>query len=157
TAQAVRTFEVRFADGSALKMTLPDEVLEVATRYGTLKVPTSEIRSIDFGRRIPAAVAKEIEAAAAKLGSDAFKDREEASATRLEIGDLAYARVRELTRHPDKEVSKRAEDIAKALREKYGEAKLNFKVDDKVVAEKLTFSGRLESPAIKAKSAYFGE
>jgi hypothetical protein len=152
-----RPFEVRFADGSSLRMTLPEETFEVATRYGKLRVPTSEIRSIDFGRRIPAAVAKEIDDAAAKLGSDDFKDREAASAALLEVGEMAYPRVLELTRSTDREVAKRAQDIAKALREKYPEEKLNFKLDDHVVADKLTFSGRLESPAIKARSVYFGE
>src|SRR5436309_1651496 len=58
-------YEVRLADGSVVKMRLLTEEIEVATRYGTLKVPMADIRRIDIGFRYPEGTEKRIEAAVA--------------------------------------------------------------------------------------------
>src|SRR5262249_17206550 len=44
--------EVRFVDGSSLKLAVLDERLELNTPYGKLQIPVADIRQIDFGRRI---------------------------------------------------------------------------------------------------------
>src|SRR5437763_16364484 len=44
--------EVRFADGSVVKMALLESKVEIATRYGKLSVPVEDIRRIEFGFRV---------------------------------------------------------------------------------------------------------
>src|SRR5262245_44177898 len=41
--------EVRFTDNSTMKLSLRDERIEIATRYGKLVVPIAEIQRIEFG------------------------------------------------------------------------------------------------------------
>ena len=67
------TVEVRFADDSTVKMVLQHTSIDVATRYGKLSVPISELRRIEFGIRIPEETAKRIATAVSQLGSADFK------------------------------------------------------------------------------------
>ena len=41
--------EVRFGDGSIVRMTLLQENLEVQTKYGKLNIPLSDVRRVEFG------------------------------------------------------------------------------------------------------------
>src|SRR6516165_10763983 len=68
--------EVRFADGSVVKMVLLTETIDVGTRYGKLKVAANEIRRIEFGLRVPEATLKRLDAAISALGSAEFAKRE---------------------------------------------------------------------------------
>lgn len=43
--------EVRFADGSTIRMVLTQTAVEVSTRYGKLEVPVAHIRRVEFGFR----------------------------------------------------------------------------------------------------------
>src|SRR4051794_19282493 len=45
--------EVKFADGSTVRMAMLQEAIEIETKYGRLKVPASEIRGIDLGVHLP--------------------------------------------------------------------------------------------------------
>src|SRR5690242_18829304 len=45
--------EVRFTDGSTLKVKLRDEKLELQTPYGKLLIPAADVRQIDFATRVP--------------------------------------------------------------------------------------------------------
>ena len=46
------SFELRFADGSNVRMTMLDPSFEVSTRFGKLTVPWAEVRKIEFGLRL---------------------------------------------------------------------------------------------------------
>lgn len=46
--------EVRFNDGSLVRMTILQDDLEVMTKYGKLTIPLKDIRRIDLGLHLPA-------------------------------------------------------------------------------------------------------
>jgi hypothetical protein len=154
---SARTAEVRFADGSFVHVTLLSENLEISTAYGKLSVPFGEIRRIEFGHRLPDDVVKRLEAAAAKLGSDEFKDREWASKELESLKELAYPTLQRLARSEDKEIAHRATQLLQALREKVPEEKLQFKTHDTIVTSRFTIVGRLDGNPLKARSPYFGD
>ena len=45
--------EIRMADGSSVRMNLTQPIIDIATKYGKLSIPTNEIRKIEFGFRYP--------------------------------------------------------------------------------------------------------
>src|SRR5438132_14316326 len=75
-------FEVRLTDGSTVKMQILTEQIEVATRYGILKVPVTEVRRIEVGFRYPKGVEQKVQTAVERLGDADFRARE-AAATEL--------------------------------------------------------------------------
>src|SRR5262249_42622864 len=79
-----------FHDGTKVRMVIQQDHLDVVTKYGKLTVPTTEIRRVEFGFRVPDDVAKKIEAAIANLGSANFPEREAATKELAALGRLAY-------------------------------------------------------------------
>src|SRR4051812_40171299 len=62
--------EVRFADGSIVRMSLLQENLELTTKYGKLNIPLSEIRRVEFGLHVPPETHQQINHSIKKLASD---------------------------------------------------------------------------------------
>ncbi len=50
--------EIRLSDGSRVRMLILQGSLEIETKYGKLVTPTSELRRLEFGIRIPVEVTK---------------------------------------------------------------------------------------------------
>jgi hypothetical protein len=149
--------EVRLGDGSSVKMALLQSQLEVTTKFGKVSIPVNEIRQIEFAFRYPPGAQDRIEAAGRRLGSDDFKEREDAAAELLAFQELAYPTLQKLTKNKDKEVVRRAEEIIAALREKLPEERFRFKPHDTVAADAFTVVGRIEGSSLRVKSQYFGE
>jgi hypothetical protein len=149
--------EVRFADSSILKLKLKDDRLPVTTRYGKLLIPLADIRKIDFATRIPADMARRIEAAIADLGSADFPKREAAGKELLALREKAYPSLLEAAKSKDPEVARRAEDLVRRLRESVPEEMLVFRKQDVIYTEDAHFSGKIETEVLKAGTLAFGE
>jgi hypothetical protein len=149
--------EVRFADESIVKAALLDKNVVIATRYGKLTVPMEEIRSIEFGLRIPAETVKRVEAAISRLNHEDFAQREAASAELLELRELAFPALRQAARSSDAEVARRASTLIKSLQETVPPEKLYPPPHDTVLALDFTIVGRVETTTLKARTPYFGE
>ena len=149
-------FEAKFADDSTLKVVLLDPTVSVTTRYGKLVLPVSDIRKVEFGFRYPPGVEAKADAAAADLGSPAFKTREEAEKTLLGLGEYAGPAVRRTKRSADPEAAKRADAVWRKMADKIPPEKLDAKDYDLIEAD-FPVRGRLDPTALRVRSKYFGE
>ncbi len=149
--------EVRFADDSSVKAALLDKNIDINTRYGKLTVPVTEIRSIEFGLRIPEETAKHIETAVRNLASTDFAKREAGGGQLLELREVAFPAVQQAARSADAEVSRRAREILKMLAETVPAEKLHLPRHDTIVAMEFTIVGQIETPVLRARTPYFGE
>jgi hypothetical protein len=149
--------EVRFADGSAVKMTMLQSSLEVVTRYGKLAVPCAEIRRIEFGLRYPDGYSKRIDEAVDNLGSTNFKQRDAATKELVTLGEYAIPAVTRATKATDPEVARRAADVLKLLMEKVPPERQKVKTQDTVTTGDFAIVGRIDSDILKAKTQYFGD
>jgi hypothetical protein len=149
--------EVRFRDESVVRMTILQESLDVVTKYGKLTIPVKEIRRIDFGVHLADGLGKKIEAYIIDLGSKSFRDRENASKQLLALGPKAYAAVVEAARHKDPEINQRAQMLLKRLREQYTAEQLHVRENDLIQTTEFPVIGRVVSPTLRARTAYFGE
>lgn len=149
--------EVRFADGSTVRMAVLQENLEVQTRYGKLTVPIHEVRRLELGMHMPEGVSERIETAVRRLGSTSFREREDATQELVTLGAYAYPAVHEAAKSADLEVAQRAADVIKKLREKVPADQLRLNPQDKIQTTEFLIIGRLGSSAIKARNVYFGD
>lgn len=149
--------EVRFADGSTVRMTVLQENLEIHTKYGKLTVPIHEVRRLELGMHMPEGVSGRIDAAIRKLGSTAFREREEASQELITLGAYAYPAVHSAAKSSDLEVAQRAGEVLKKLREKLPADQLRLNPQDRIQTSEFPIVGRLVSSAIKARNPYFGD
>ena len=151
------TVEIRFADDSAMKMTLREEQIEIITPYGKLKVPFSEVRQIDFATRIPLDVARRIDKAVADLASTEQKVRDPAAAELLKHKDRAYPALIEAAKSADAELKSRAEELLERLRESVPEGQLLYRKFDTIHTEEMKISGKIDVATWKAKTSQFGD
>ena len=149
--------EARFTDNSTLKMSLRDQYVEVATKYGLLRVPVADVRRIDFGTRISDEVATKIEAAITNLGSSNYRNREAAQADLLALREKAFPALARATKHKDPEVIRRAEELLNQIRESVPEELLDVREFDVVHTDDMKVSGRITGDSFKAHTAQFGE
>lgn len=149
--------EVRLGDGSLVRMSVLQEFLDVQTKYGKLTIPIAEIRRIDFGVHIPEEVSTKIDAAIKLLGSETFRDRDDAANKLILIGGPAYPVVQKASRNPDLEVAQRAALVLKRISEKVPAEQLRVKEDDVIHTFQFPVVGRIMSNHIKAFSTHFGE
>lgn len=148
--------EVRFLDGSTVKLRVMTEHVVLVTRYGKLTVPLKEVRKIDLGLRFPDGVARKIDQAVVRLGANDFKLREAAGAELIALGEYSFPAVRRAVQSGDAETVKRAQSILKTLKDRLPEERLRVKPYDTVHTADFPAIGRIEPDVLEARSAYFG-
>jgi hypothetical protein len=149
--------EVRFGDGSLVRVTILQDDLEVMTKYGKLTIPLREIRRIDFGLHLPDGVGQQIDQSIKLLGSETYKERDEAVRHLVHYGPMAYPFLQRASRNPDPEVSQRASGVIKRITEKTAPESLRIKEEDYIQTVEFPITGRITHQAIKAHSTHFGD
>jgi hypothetical protein len=149
--------EVRFSDGSLVRMTILQEHVDIITRYGKLTVPLADIRRIDFGLHIPGEVDQQIHQSIKQLGSDVFKEREGATRELLLCGHWARPSLQRASRSTDHEVANRAASVLRQLSDRVPPDLLRLKEEDVLYTADFTIVGRLAEPTLKAQSPHFGD
>lgn len=150
--------EVLFTDGSLVKVTLLDTKVDIATRYGKLQVPLSEVRRIELGVRYPDGAMQKIQDAITRLSDSDYKKREAASKELATFGELAYPLIKRVAAtSTSPETVKRAKALADEMRGKISEEKLALKEQDTVTTYDFAIAGRIEAPLFKARSPLLGD
>jgi len=149
--------EVRFTDGSIMKLGIRDEQIEFLTPYGKLYIPVAEVKRIEFALRVPDDVSKRIEAAVADLGNSQFRRRETASTILLNLREKAYPAVLKATKNSDMEIANRAEELVKKFKENVPAELLQPRELDVIHTEHSKISGKIETATFRANTTQFGE
>ncbi len=154
---AAKIAEVRFADGSVVRMSLLQDQVEILTRYGKLSVPVRDIRRIDFGLHVPSTLGEQITSSIKLLGSEVYRDRESATKELLQAGHWACPSLQRASKSTDAETAQRATQLLKQISEKVSPELLRLKEDDVIQTHEFTIVGRVLAPTLKAHSPHFGE
>jgi len=149
--------EVRFGDGSVLRVEILQPTVEVLTRYGKLTVPIGEIRRVELGQHVSEAARQRIDNAVRQLGSTAYREREQAVRLLAAEGVLALSALEQASKSRDLEVAHRAEAAIKQIREKSPEEARRFRIEDLIETTEFPIVGRIVNPVLKARTTYFGE
>jgi hypothetical protein len=149
--------EILFANGSLVRMTMIQEKIDILTPYGKLNVPLKDIRRIEFGLHVPEGMDKKVDAAIKQLASADFKEREAAVRELVTLGVYAYPALLQAAKSAELEVAKRATDAVARIRAKVPAKELRLGEEDRVVTRTFTIVGHIVTPALKARTEYFGE
>jgi hypothetical protein len=149
--------EVRFGDGSIVRMTLLQENLEVQTKYGKLTIPIQEVRRVEFGLHVPPDVNTQINQSIKRLASDAYKERDSASKDLVQVGHFAFPSLQRASRSSDQEVAYRAVSVIKQISERVAPDLLKLRDEDVITTAEFTVIGKITSQTIKANSPHFGD
>src|SRR5262245_26707230 len=147
--------EVRLNDGSIVRMTLLQESIDVQTKFGKLTIPFQEVRRIEFGVHVPTGVHEQIDQAIRLLGSEVYKEREDAAKGLVQVGHFAYPSLQKAAKSGDMEVAQRANTVLKKISEKIAPENLRPREDDLIITSEFPVIGRIVSNNIKAHSSHF--
>jgi hypothetical protein len=146
-----------FHDGTVIKrVSLPGSV-ELATRYGKLSVPIKDIRRVEFGFRLSAETARQVEEGVQSLGSKDFRQREAATRALTGLGAKAWPAVQKAAQSKDMEVSRRAQAILQQIQQTVPADQLQIKPDDTITTADCVLVGRVSNDAFKARTKTFGD
>ncbi len=149
--------EVRFGDGSIVRMSLLQDNLEVLTKYGKLTIPLSEVRRIEFGLHVPPEMNLQITQSIKRLASEVYKERDGASKELVQVGHFAFPSLQKASRSSDSEVAYRAVSLLKQISERTAPDLLKLRDEDVIHTAEFTIIGKITSQTIKANSPHFGD
>ena len=149
--------EVKYTDDSSMKLKLLDERLELVTKHGVLLIAASDIRRIEFASRVPPEVAEKVFIAIGKLNHSDFDVREAATEELKEYRERAYPQVLKALKSDDPEVSRRADEIAKHIRNKVPAALLEMRESDVVHTDDSKNTGKLTAEYLRVGTYQYGE
>ena len=156
-AGALPEVDLRFLDGSAARVVLLQESIDIETRYGKLTVPCADIRRVELSLRLDEETGKRIVAALQGLGSDAFHQREAAGKELLRLAIPAYHALKKAPPSKDTEVARRTAKLVKEIEHAVPAARLKVRTDDLVQARDFTIPGKVTARTVRVRSKYFGE
>jgi len=154
---AARLAEVRFSDGSVVRMTVLQETLDFQTKYGKLTIPITDIRRIEMGLHLPEGLQQTIDQSIRLLSSDGYKQREDATKELMQAGHWAMPALQKASNSPELEVAKRAQLLVQKITEKAAPEFLKLKAEDTVQTQDFQIVGRITTHAVKAHSPLFGD
>jgi hypothetical protein len=155
---AAPVLRVRLVDGSLVKLTLLDERIEIETSGGKKAVPVADIKKIDLGLRLSDEAVKQIDAAVADLGSPDAGKRQAASARLLAFRERAYPALKKAAKAAgDPQRAERAQALIEKLQDMIPEERLEVPDHDVIHLAKEKVTGKVVTPALKARSFTFGE
>src|SRR5262249_21344421 len=148
--------EVKFTDGSVMKLRLKDERFTLFTPYGKLLIPFADIDQIEFATRVPEDIAKEISRAIEALGHTEQKKRTAAVALLVELNEKAYPALLKAEKSKDAEVKKRAQEALRKIRAAVPEELLEIREHDIVRTKVSRITGRIDASSFRAETVQFG-
>jgi hypothetical protein len=149
--------DLRFDDGSNVRVKLGVESIDVQTKYGKLTIPLSEIRRIDFGLHIEPEIQAKIDNNIKRLGSSVMRDRQAGSDALATIGHFALPAMRRAAKSTDLETSRRASELVVRITEFSGIDLGNLRDTDIIHTVDFQIHGKILGESIKATSPHFGE
>jgi len=152
-----RAVEVKLKDGGVLKLTLVDDVIEIAGRYGTLRIAPVDIRRIEFAERLTEATQKQIDKALADLDSRDETVRAAAATQLVALGRQAYPAMLKLAENKDSIPGKEAAKILEKIQDAVEEKDLSPRATDVIHTGDSTITGTVVPPALRVHTSQFGE
>lgn len=151
--------DLGFANSSVVRMVIVTPTIDVQTPYGKLTIPVNDIKQIEFGVHYAEGLERKIEEALLKLGSESFRERENATAELIRIGADAYPAVHNLAAATavDLEKGRRIKTILQTLKANLPAKEQRLQHNDVIVLPTFTLVGRIITPAVVARAEYFGE
>jgi hypothetical protein len=152
-----RAVEIQFTDGSVLRLHLADEVIEMDSPHGKLKIPAEDVLRIEFAQRLPAETKKQIDDLIAALRDPNEDTRANAGEGLLAFREKAYLPLVKAAKSGDPALAPLAGEVLQELKAAVSAEDLAIREDDLIVTPDTKIAGLISMPSLKLKTSQFGE
>lgn len=141
-------------DGSIVRCQLLTPSLTIATGYGELTVPISDVSKIRFGLHPTPAEQKQLDDAPRSLASPIFRDREVGRKTLQSLGRVAVPALRRASKSPDREVSVAATALLLEIADKDPR---DVQEHDLIDTKEFAVKGKIKAESLAFRSGTLGD
>jgi hypothetical protein len=152
-----RAVEIEFTDGSLLRLHLADELIEMDSPHGKLKIPAEDVLRIEFAQRLPEETKKQIDDLLAALREEDEDTRANAGEGLLAFREKAYLPLVKAAKSGDPALAPIAGEVLQELKAQVSAEDLQVREDDLIVTSDTKIAGLISMPALKVKTSQFGE
>ena len=139
-------------DGGVLRAVLQEKTIEVTTKYGEIKIPIEDVRTIDFGCRPPSDIQDRVANSIRELDAADYKARAEAFRTLQSLGRWAYPALLE-AKDMDMEGTRRCHQLISKIEEAFTKELLTTRRHDIVATTNMRFAGCLKNKSLRFRVA----
>ncbi|MEX2174654.1 MAG: LCCL domain-containing protein [Pirellulaceae bacterium] len=153
-----RAVELTLADKSVLRLYLADELIEIETPHGTLKIPSEDVLRIEFAQRLPAEIVELLAQKLAQLRDNDPEVQKAAGAELVAMRETAYLALLGAAGSGDPELAPHAALVLARLRKAVPKEELAAMRDsDFIITPESKIAGRITHPHLKIRTTQFGE
>ena len=152
--------EIQFnlSDGSVVKGIFESEIININVKYGSLIIPTKDIKKIEFGFHYPIGIKESVDQHYSDLFKSDFKSRDLATSQLIKLGRWSYPKIiKSFEKENDLEVSKRIKTVKEVLDEQVILKYRNMPLEDKIHIGDSVFCGIIKEDYIQIKSKTLGD
>jgi LCCL domain-containing protein len=153
-----RAVEVTLADRSVLKLYLADDLIELSTPHGTLRIPAEDILRIEFAQRPPAEITQLVEQKLAQLKDGDPDVQKAAGAELVAMGEQAYLGLVKAANGGDPNLAPQAGKVLERLKKSLSKGELaTIRATDFIVTPETKIAGQIVNPYLKIRTTQFGQ
>jgi hypothetical protein len=153
-----RAVEVTLADRSVLRLYLADEIIEIATPHGNLKIPAEDVLRIEFAQRPPPEIVELIDQKLAQLKTDDPAVQKAAGAELVALGEPAYLALTKAAASGDPVLAPQAAKVLERLQKAIPrQDRATIRDTDFIITPETRVAGQIVNPYLKIRTAQFGE
>jgi hypothetical protein len=149
--------EATLSDRSVLRLYLADEIIEIATPHGNLKIPTEDVMRIEFAFRPPPEIAQLIEEKINQLKDGDTDVGKAAAAELVAMREQSYLALTKAAKSGDPNLAPQAAKVLDRLKKVVSQADLAaMRTTDFIVTPETKVAGQIVNPYLKIRTAQFG-
>ncbi len=149
--------EATLSDRSVLRLYLADEIIEIATPHGNLKIPAVDVMRIEFAFRPPQEISQLIDEKINQLKDGDTDVGKAAAAELIAMREQSYLALTKAAKSGDPNLAPQAEKVLERLKKVVPKADLAaMRTTDFVVTPGTKVAGQIVNPYLKIRTPQFG-
>lgn len=152
-----KAVEATLADRSVLRLYLADEIIEIATPHGNLRIPAEDVMRIEFAFRPPDEIAQLIDEKIAQLKDGDTDVGKAAAAELIAMREQSYLALTKAAKSGDPNLAPHAAKVLDRLKKVVPKGDLAaMRTTDFIVTPETKVAGQIVNPSLKIRTAQFG-
>jgi len=153
-----RAVEVTLADRSVLRLYLADEIVEIATPHGNLRIPAEDVLRVEFAQRPPAEITELVNQKLTQLKDGDPDVQKAAGAELIAMGEPAYLALSKAATGGDPNLAPHAAKVLERLKKLLPKQELAaIRASDFIVTPDTRVAGQIVNPYLKIRTTQCGE
>jgi hypothetical protein len=149
--------EATLADRSVLRLYLADEIIEIATPHGNLRIPAVDVMRIEFAFRPPPEIAQLIDEKINQLKDGDTDVGKAAAAELIAMREQSYLALTKAAKSGDPNLAPQAGKVLERLKKVVAKSDLAaMRTTDFIITPETKVAGQIVNPYLKIRTAQFG-